>query len=207
MGYAKSLNLFFRVKLFHIREQIHVIVSFYRCPSFALTDLLLGFCSLFFNPYRMANGIYGETPLRTFRQLILAADLSSKDHYIELGSGRGKSCLWLKHFIGCKVTGIESVSLFVRLSKFLSKEAHFVQKSMFEVNLSEATVVYYYFFDHRWPLFETMQAGARLITISEPFPSDAFEITHVLDIEFPWGVTQGYIQIRKSDRLLTHKMN
>jgi hypothetical protein len=199
------VKLFLRVKLFHIREQVFVIFHFYRCLGFAFTDLLLGFCSLFFNPYRLANGSYGETSLRMLQQLTLAAGLCSKDHYMELGSGRGKSCFWAAHIVGCKVTGVEWVPLFIRLSRLLCKRANFIRGSMFEMDLSQASVVYYYYFDPRWPPFETMRPGARLITISEAFPSDAFAITHILDVEFPWGVTRGYIQIRKPDRLSEKK--
>jgi hypothetical protein len=42
-----------------------------------------------------------------------------------------------------------------------------------------------------------MPPGSRLITISEPLDSDLFEVTHQISVIFPWGETEGYIQVRK----------
>ncbi len=190
------MKLFFRVKFFHLREQLYVIRNFYRSPRFALMDLLLGLSSLFFNPYRICKTTYGETPIRNFKQIAAAADLSCEDHYLELGSGRGKTCFWAAHFIGCKVKGVESVPLFVFLSKILFKNARFVCESMFETDLKKATVVYYYHLEGKSPRFETMRPGSRLITISEPIESAAFTVIKSLDVEFPWGTTQAYIHKR-----------
>ncbi len=190
------MKLFFRVKYFNLSQQLYVIRHFYRRPRFAAVDLALGFCSLFFNSYRICKTTYGETPLRTFQQIALAADLSSEDHYLELGSGRGKTCFWASHFIGCKVKGVESVPLFARLSKALFQEAIFVCESMFETDLSKADVVYYYHLEGKLPRFETMRPGSRLVTISEPIDSQAFALVKSIDVEFPWGTTQAYIQKR-----------
>lgn len=176
---------------------MYTIRHFYRNPRFALGDLALGACSLFFNPYRVCKTTYGETPLRVFRELAAAAELSAADRYIELGSGRGKSCFWAATFIGCEVKGVEWTPLFVWLSKTLFKNGQFVRESMFETDLTKATVVYYYHLDEQRPPFETMQPGARLITISEPLESEAFVVLKTLDVEFPWGTTQAYIHKRK----------
>jgi cyclopropane fatty-acyl-phospholipid synthase-like methyltransferase len=91
---------------------------------------------------------YGETPLSTFSKMAQAAEISSKDHYIELGSGRGKTCIWAALFLGCSVTGYEWVPLFADLSKALCRllrlPAQFEQVSLFKADLSQATVVYVY---------------------------------------------------------------
>ena len=190
------MKLFFRVKFFNMREQLYAIRKFYPRSRFALGDLALGLCSLFFNPYRMCKTIYGETPIRIFQKIAEAAQLGPKDQYVELGSGRGKTCFWAAIFIGCKVKGVEWVPFFVRLSKALFKEAAFVCESMFDTDLFHADVVYYYHLDKNLARFETMQPGSRLITISEPLESNSFAVQRIIDVEFPWGVTQAYIQKR-----------
>lgn len=191
-----KFKVFFQVKFFNALEQLYVIRHFYFSPRFIAADLLLGVVSLFFNPYRVCKTVYGETPIRTFQQIALAANLSSQDYYLELGSGRGKTCFWAALFIGCKVKGIEAVPLFVRLSKRLFKEADFVCESMFETDLSEADVIYYYHLDEKAPHFERMRPGTRLITISEPVRSAAFSLIKTLDVKYPWGTTQAYIHRR-----------
>ena len=161
-----------------------------------IRDLLLGLSSLFLNPYRLCKTTYGETSLRAFRQMAAAARLSSQDLYLELGSGRGKTCFWAAELFGCKVKGVEIVPFFVRLSKALFKKATFVCESMFETDLSEADLIYYYHLDEERPHFEAMRKGARLITISEPIDSEAFRVIKTLEVEFAWGVTEAYIQVR-----------
>jgi hypothetical protein len=192
------VKLFFRIKQFNLRQQIYVIRNFYHRPRFALADLALGLCSLFFNPYRICKTTYGETPIRTFCHIVEAANLSSEDQYLELGSGRGKTCFWAALFIGCKAKGVEAVPLFARLSQALFKEAIFVCGSMFETDLSQADVIYSYHLEEKQPCFETMKPGSRLITISEPLDSPAFDVIKSLDVEFPWGMTQAYVQKRKT---------
>ena len=206
------VTLFFKTKFFLIKEQWWTIVYYYKCPRFALYDLSLGLCTLFFNPYRHCRkflekkGVpivhgYGQTPLRTFSKIAEAAQMTSCDHYLELGSGRGKTCVWASLFIRCQVSGIEWVPLFFSLSKALSilfrLGAHFEQKSMFEVDLEGVTVAYIYSTQltkrqiKEIP-FSSMAPGSRLITISEPHPD--FPISKTIPVIFPWGETNAFIQ-------------
>lgn len=188
--------LYLRVKIFNIREQCQTIWRHYGNVRFALVDLALGFCSLFFNPYRVCrklNGqVYGETPLSTFRVLAEAANLKAEDRYVELGSGRGKTCFWAALCVGCSVRGIEWVPLFAGLSRLLASlfrvPVQFEQRSIFESDLSGATVIYFYDFQQLPPL----PVGVRLITISEPHPE--YKIVKEVPVVFPWGKTTAYIQ-------------
>ena len=205
------MKLFFRTKCFLWKEQGRVVLRYYSSLKFAFLDLALGACTLFFNPYRICRKFlekrgetdvhaYGETPLSAFQTLAASAELTAQDHYVELGSGRGKTCLWAAHFVGCTVEGFEWVPLFVRLSETLARLFHlpaqFHCQSMQDVDLRKATVVYLYTFDPPRSLL-TMQPGARLITISEPFHSDAFQLIQTVPIAFPWGDTEAYVQQRK----------
>ena len=207
------VRIFFRTKVFLLREQGKVIWRYYRSLKFSLLDLTIGFCTLFFNPYRTCRKflekrgetdvhVYGETPLTAFHALTEALQLNSSDHYIELGSGRGKTCLWAAHFIGCTVEGIEWVPLFARLSQLLARlfrlPAQFYCKSLLDADLTRATVVYLYEFSSPAIPLSQMQPGARLITISEPVNSDDFELMQTVPLIFPWGETEAYIQKKKS---------
>lgn len=204
------------MKWFLLREQLFVLWLYYRNIRFALIDSLLGLIALFFNPYRACRKFlqnkgetdiytYGETPLRTFHKLARAAHLSPQDRYVELGSGRGKTCLWTTLFVGCSVQGIEWVPSFIRLSRLCARIAQapvqFTLGSLFEADLSQATVVYFYGIHlDTEPLlgqFALMPKGSRLITVSEPFSSDLFEVTREELVSFPWGETEAYIQVRK----------
>ena len=114
-----SIGDLYRVKKANFRFQWETVRLYYRKSwRFALSDLSLGFASLFFNPYRTCrkNGsIYGETPPASLRRIASFCDLTSQDSWLELGSGRGKGCFWISHFIGCETVGIEKVPLFITL--------------------------------------------------------------------------------------------
>jgi hypothetical protein len=146
---------------------------------------------------------YGETPISTFSKLAEAVGLHSKDTYIELGSGRGLTCVWASEFTGCRAIGIEWVPLFAKFSKVLSKlffiPVHFKNESMFTTDLSHASVVYLYSCQ-LWnkdllkiPL-DSLSKKAKLITISKPHPH--FKIIQIIPVSFPWGDTFAFIQTK-----------
>ncbi|MDE3046273.1 MAG: hypothetical protein KGJ02_06480 [Verrucomicrobiota bacterium] len=204
------VTIFFQVKAFLLREQGRVVWRYYRALRFAALDLCFGLASLFFNPYRMCRKFlekrgegevhaYGETPLTTFQTLATAAKLQSDDHYVELGSGRGKTCLWAAYFVGCSVEGIEWIPLLATLSQLFARlfrlPAHFHCQSIADADLSKASVVYLYTLDHAPELLaplRSLRPGARLITISEPI--EGFELLETVPVHFPWGETDAYIQ-------------
>jgi len=208
--------VFFRVKWFFFREQISVIRRYYVNPRFVLVDLTYNFINLFWNPYRACRKflqkqgekdvhVYGETPLTTFEKLMNAVGLCRDDKYVELGSGRGKTCVWAGLFRGCKVRGVEWMPEFVRVSslcaKIAGKHVRFEQTNMLTVDLSDATVVYFYGIHMDAELldntFAQLKPGSRLITISEPINHEHFQITQVLPVRFPWGETEAYVHTKK----------
>ncbi len=206
------VSLYIQSKKFLIKEQYKTVRNYYYKPRFVLYDLAQAITCFFINPYRCCRrflqkkGVqnidgYGETPLSTFEKLVTSANLSSKDYYVELGSGRGKTCVWASQFIGCQSRGIEWVPHFAKFSKFLSRlfgiPVQFCQESMFETDLTAATVVYIYS-THlseeellKIPL-AAMAVGSKLITISQPHPD--FRVIQVIPVIFPWGDTIAYIQ-------------
>jgi len=201
--------LYFRVKWFFLREQCSVVRRYYTNPRFAWVDLTYNFLNLFWNPYRACRKflqkqgekdvhMYGETPLTTFERLMDAVGLCAEDTYVELGSGRGKTCVWAGLFRRCKVRGIEWMPSFVRVSrvcaKIAGKPVRFEQTNMLTADLTDATVVYFYGIHMDAGLldevFARLKPGCRLITISEPLNN--FQVTHVLPVCFPWGETEAY---------------
>ena len=176
------------------------MARYYRSWKFAALDLSLGFCSLFFNPYRTCRKFlakrgerevytYGETPLTVFAELAREVELGQDDLYLELGSGRGKTCMWAAHFIGCESVGVEWVPLFARLSSALAwvfrLKACFRSQSILETDVTGATVVYLYVLEHREQLVQhlrNLKPGARLITISEPLDDDAFLVLKTVPV-------------------------
>ena len=200
-----------QIKLFQLREQMKVCAAYYSSPRFALYEGILAMTSLFFNPYRICRKFlqkkgekqvhgYGETPLTSFAQLAQAVELTSNDVYLELGSGRGKTCVWAALFCKCKAFGIEWIPLFFRLSQrlcyLLRIPAVFKLQSIFDADLSTVTVAYLYSTQltteqiKKIP-FSSMPSGARFILISEPHP--IIPVSKTIPLAFPWGHTQAYI--------------
>ena len=204
-----SIGEFFSIKVALWTEQLSVIRLYYRKSfHFALVDLALGFCSLFFNPYRTCRKrgeIYGETPLTTLHRIADICQLNQTDTWLELGSGRGKSCFWIAKFVPCRAIGVEKIPLFIYLARFLSAlfriSADFQKKDMFDVNVSSATCIYVYstcLTDAQWTLLSqrmnSLPQGARVVTISAPLPGWP---NRPFPVSFPWGQTEAYLHHKK----------
>ncbi len=214
-----SIGEFFAVKQRILRDQCHAVRHYYKNPRFALLDLSYGLLSLFFNPYRICRKFlqkkgekdiyaYGETPYATLQQLATASHLQPNDRWLELGSGRGKGCFWIAHFIGCQTTGIEWVPHFVKMGRFLSacfriKNVTFKMQNMEDADFASTSAVYLYGTclpdDTIHSLVEKMKAlpkGARVITISFPLESGAFILKRSFAVHYPWGETEAYLHER-----------
>jgi hypothetical protein len=207
-----SIGEFFKVKGKNLRFQWETIRLYYgKSALFALADIALGFVWLFFNPYRIArkNGfIYGETPPSSLHRIASFCALSSKDCWLELGSGRGKGCFWVAQFIGCRAIGIEKVFLFYASAKllgsiFFPRRLAFIHRDMADADFSKATFVYLYSTcmeeEELQLLAEKMKKlphGAKVVSVSAPLP----EVPHLkragsFPLSFPWGETEGYLHL------------
>jgi len=214
-----SIGEFFAVKKRIWRDQAHAIRHYYKRPRFACLDLSFGLFSLISNPYRTCRKFlqkkgekdvyaYGETPYSTLQKIAAASEATASDRWIELGSGRGKGCFWIAHFIGCETVGVEWVPQFVRAARFLKacfkfKNVSFHLQDMEETDFTNASVVYLYGTCLSEAilcrLVEKMKAlpkGARVISISEPLKSDAFTIKETLSVSYPWGETEAFLHLK-----------
>jgi len=201
------------------RDQIRSIRRYYKNPRFALLDLSFGFLSFFSNPYRTCRKflekrgepdvyVYGETPLTTYEQLSLACEIQPKDHWLELGSGRGKGCFWMAEFIGCQTTGIEWVPQFVRWARFFKflfrqRNLSFEIKDMREVDFAPGTVVYLYgtclseeFIQQLSEKMRELPQGAKVISISEPLNCEWLALAKTFEVRYPWGDTEAFLHIK-----------
>jgi hypothetical protein len=207
-----SIGEFFRVKRSILSEQFHVVWRYYpKSFQFALSDLLLGLASFFFNPYRICRKrglVYGETPLSTLHKIADACHLTSTDVWLDLGSGRGKGCLWISAFAGCRAIGVERIALFAFVSRWLAKisrlDATFESDDIFQTDFSRATCVYLFGtclsereIARLAKKMEALPLGARVVSISSPLPGWGFTS---FPVAFPWGETQAYLHVNETDQ-------
>lgn len=161
------------------------------------------FCAF---PYRIAKKYYGrheygETPLDTMLTVMRALDLRPEDQFIELGAGRGRGAYFVRHKVGCEVLALEMIPTFIekapggcgvqwRLGNFL------------EMDLCQGTAFYLYGTCMKdrdiKALCCKIPKGAKIFTISYPLTdySDLYRLDGTYEVEFPWGKTEGYLQVK-----------
>lgn len=198
------LGLFLKVRWFLFKEAREVKGRF---PAFAPYEKALRRAYRFRNPYRMSNGIYGETPLPVFAQI--AQELNENDTVIELGCGRGRGVFFLSQLVGCKVLGVDCVPFFIQTAQAVQTAlpVQFQCAAMENVVFSRATAVYLYgtcLTDEEMDVlatrFETMQPGAKVITVSFPLSdySTKFRTHKQFTATFPWGEGEIYISLKEA---------
>jgi hypothetical protein len=195
------------------RDRIHTVKTYYRHPRFALVDLLFACIALFVNPYRLCRqfaqkmgrkedriyGIYGETPYSTYEKIVRECGLGPEDTWLEIGSGRGKGCFWLSHFVGCRVIGVERVPFFSACAAFLQRlgrwrHLQFICGLVENISLPSVTFVYLY--GDFPPL--TLPKQAKILSISEPLAE--MRVLKSFWVRYPWGRTRAYLQIQSQNQ-------
>lgn len=194
-------SVYFRTKAFLFKDHL---TFFLQEPILAATYLLWGF---FQNPYRACRrsklGIYGETPFKVYREI--AQELDPNDHYLELGSGRGKGCFWINRLTKCKVSGIELHPAFYLGAKYIQKifrkhKVSFFRGDFLKTDL-KANFIYIYgtslsesevqLLSQRIPIGTTTATVS--LSFSEYFPK-GWEIKKTLTARFPWGMAKIFIE-------------
>ena len=184
--------------------------------EFQIIDKDLAFSYLLLNPYEISKNFlrkrgemdihqYGETPLLTMDLIARNANLSSKDHLYELGSGRGRTSFFLNYFYGCKVTGIEWIERFVEKGNKIAKkhclEVVFQKANFLHSDLSLATVIYLYGTmlpdSIIFQLCKKIRKGTKVISVSYPLSDydSKFEVIAQFTARFPWGEGEVYVNI------------
>jgi Histone methylation protein DOT1. len=193
-------------------------------PRFAGLDLTLILLSFWKSPFRLcrifwekkgSEGVqpYGETPLFSFAEIARIAQIGKNDHFIDLGSGRGRLVFWAREFLGCQATGIEAVAEFVEWSQdtkeFWSEEGvDFIRGDFSEIDLSFGSVLYLFgptlsdeFYQKLVKRFDSLKMGTQVITVStslDEYPGgESFELMHRFQARFDWGEADVFIQTKR----------
>lgn len=211
---------YFNIKMpfYNFCDFVKVALRYYNHPTFMKIDLTLLWKYLFYTPFAIKQNdgikdIYGETPLDTMALIAKNCKITSKDHFFDLGCGRGRLCFWLHSFFGCKVTGIDYTKEFIAISqdivkKYGLKNINFLNDNFFNISFKEATVIYLYGTTLEnleivklIESFENLPSGVKIITVSYPLSdfthSDNFELLNCFKAQFPWGETEIFMQIKK----------
>lgn len=209
------------IRILRLHDLIRTIARYYRNAKFRQVDRIFLFAYLFDNPYTLARRwlqargeedvySYGETPLATVDLISRRAQITSSDVVYELGSGRGRSCFWLRCLVGCQVVGIEYIPYFVMKARGIAAKAgvdgvEFRCEDFLKSDLSAATVVYLYGSNMDDAVIEKLverlsrlRKGTRIITasfaLSDYAADGAFTLLSTLEGDFLWGTATVYIQ-------------
>lgn len=203
---------------------LKVTGRFYRRFDYAKVDGSLLLTYLFDNPFTISKRFlmkrgakdvyaYGETPLTTMEHIASACRLKPSDTIFELGCGRGRTCFWMREFIGCDVVGIEYIPEFVeRANRIVHKlrldRIDFRNEDLLEADFSGATVFYLYgtcyeddFIKQLIEKFKHSPSGTKIISVSYPLTDytdePLFEVMKRFPAQFTWGEADVYLNVRK----------
>lgn len=206
-----------KVLWFSFQEERKVARLFYHNDMFQTVDLFLHKLYRFKNPYRICKQYssmhsYGETPLTVFHEMFQKGKLSSKDCFIDLGSGRGRGVFFASALWNCHSIGIERVPFFCeeaqKAAALLPKKTpQFFCQEIRSFDLTSGTFFYFYSLcigEEELKLsilhLEKMQAGAKLVTVSFPITdySTFFTLLSSWEATYPWGKTEMFLHLKKS---------
>lgn len=220
-------NLFFinlKVRTSNFKEHLRVVCNYYSDLSFLKLDGYLTLSYLFNNPFGISKRFllqkgeldvytYGETPLSTLEYIANECRLSFKDTVFELGCGRGRTCFWLRNFIGCSVVGIDFVPEFVHRAQAITEKFHIPQlqfrlENFLKTDFTGATVIYLYGtclnsseIHQLISRFSSLPRGTKIITVSYPLTDyisePLFEVMKRFPAKFTWGTADVYLQIKR----------
>ena len=151
---------------------------------------------------------YGETPPRTAERLLNLTALSAGDRFLELGAGIGRVTLRAA-LRGADATGVEQLPSFVRSANRiaarlgLADRCRFIQGDLFDADWSQATVLFTTpttfseaDLDRLEGCYDTLQPGARLITLTQPPRHPGFTQLVMDVLDFSWGPATVFVHQR-----------
>jgi SAM-dependent methyltransferase len=195
-------------------EFLLAVTTYYKNTRFAKIDLYLLSRYWLRNPYRIARRYlqqrgdqdlytYGETPLTTIHLIAVKAGISPDDTVLELGCGRGRTCFWLREWLGCRVVGIEQVPTFVETAnqvkeRFRVTGVDFVLGDYLQADWGTPTVIYLYASNLDEGTIAllakkiaSLKHPVRVISVSFPIPG--LDVKRQFVLPFTWGDADVYV--------------
>lgn len=213
------LGLKIKTDFFSFLDFLWVIFHCYGNPLFKKVDLALLKRYFFNSPYKISREFlkrrgeeeiysFGETPLKTFSQIVERAKLSDQDVVFELGCGRGRTCFWLSICKGIKAHGIDFVPEFISMANevkddFGVKNIEFRCEDFFKSDLSMATVIYLHGSCMSIEevaalenLLEECPGCKKVISVSFPLEGSDWTVIDSFQARMSWGLAEVYVQER-----------
>jgi SAM-dependent methyltransferase len=225
VGWCEAFFVAVRVRLYHLRETVVNFFLYYlRHPVFLAADFLAVGQYFFRSPFRIVRlydeahpdhpiGPYGESDFRTLSFLFSSFDIPSTASVADLGSGRGRTGLFLRLVRGHKrVVGVEFLPLMAQRSERVRRWLHidglsFIQGDWADVPQDGIDVVYLYglILDEEVSMrvakrLSSLKPGTKIITVSSWFGEtlpERFRLVRTIPVRFDWGRTDAFLQTVK----------
>jgi SAM-dependent methyltransferase len=218
--FVELLFLSVWIRLYRLYDWLRTVFFYYGNAKFRKVDRLMLAAYLFDNPYTLSRRYlqargevdvyaYGETPLVTMDKIARRCQLTPSDTLFELGCGRGRTCFWLRCWIGCQVVGIEYIPAFVWKAQVIAARAgvdgiEFRCEDYLTSDLSAATAIYLYASNQDDADIERLVArltclkpGTKVITVSFALSDydSRFRVIDRFEADFIWGNATVFIQV------------
>ncbi len=210
---------FFLVKLRSWQEERRVKKRYSKNTLFCKLDRALKRAYFLQNPYQISRKfmterneqevhVYGETPLTSLEIIAKKCGLSSNDHLIDLGCGRGRALFFLVSHFGCTGVGIDWVATFIQKAKNIAEEigerrVTFHCKDLSECDLSDASVVYLAgtcmeesYIEAVLRATEKLKSGAKVISVSFPIDAPHLQLQEQFEVPFLWGPAVIFLHVK-----------
>ena len=188
--------------------------------KFAKIDKQLKKSYFFRSPYRISKKYllergydnihqYGETPLTAMYEIARFSGVRRGDHLLELGAGTGRTSMFLSHYFGCWVTGIERIKSFVikanRIIEKFDLSTEIRCDDFLDCRYPKTNVIYLYGTclkdDDIQAVCARIRSGVSVVTTSYSLCDydDRFVIDKTSSFNFPWGKVDVYLQTANRD--------
>lgn len=202
-----------------MQEERRVKNRYYKNSCFCKLDRALKRAYFLQNPYTISRKfmtekrekevhVYGETPLTSLESIAKKCALSSNDHLIDLGCGRGRALFFLVSHFGCTGEGIDWVPTFIEKAKQVVEEVGerrlaFCLQNLAESDLSKASVLYLAGTCMEEKdiasiirATEKLKQGAKVISVSFPLEAAHLKLQEEFQVPFLWDTAAVFLHTK-----------